>query len=127
MILLTNTVPQTIPVGGSVAFDTVIFQTGNGECHRANSAGVSMRCRGIYEVNFSADVSGTAPLELTIEAGGEPLPETVMSSASATAQNVSTMTALRNCCTGYERVTVVNTGANDVTVESPKLFVKRIA
>lgn len=127
MILLTNSAAQTVATGAAVTFDTVIFQTGNGECHRDNSAGVSMRCRGIYEVNFSADVSGTAPLELTIEAGGEPLPETVMSSASATAQNVSTMTALRNCCTGYERVTVVNTGANDVTVESPKLFVKRIA
>ena len=127
MILLTNSADQTSATGAAVTYDTVIFQTGNGECHRDNSSAVSMRCKGIYEVHFSADVSGTAPLELTIETGGEPLPETVMSSASATAQNVSTMTALRNCCTGFGRVTVVNTGTGDATVASPKLFVKRVA
>lgn len=127
MILLTNSAAQTVAPGAAVTFDTVIFQTGNGECHRDNSAGVSMRCRGIYEVNFSADVSGTAPLELTIELDGEPLPETVMLSNVAAGQNVSTMTAVRTCCSGFGRITVVNTGAAGATVASPKLFVKRVA
>lgn len=127
MILLTNTAEQTVTPGAAVTFDTVIFQTGNGECHRRGSGGVSMRSKGIYEVHFSANVSGTAPVELTIEAGGEPLPETVMISNVATAQNVATMTALRNCCEGYDRITVVNTGAADAVVENAKLFIKRVA
>ena len=127
MILLTNSADQTIATGAAVTYDTVIFQTGNGECHRDNSSAVSMRCKGIYEVHFSADVSGTAPLELTIELDGEPLPETVMLSNVAAGQNVSTMTAVRTCCSGFGRITVVNTGAADATVASPKLFVKRVA
>lgn len=127
MILLTNSVAQTVEPGAAVTFDAVIFQTGSGECHRRGSAGVSMRCNGIYEAHFSANASGAAPVELTIEAGGEPLSETVMTSNAATAQNVATMTAIRNCCEGYERVTVVNTGAAVVTIENPKLYVRRVA
>lgn len=127
MILLTNTVEQTVAPGAAVTFDTVIFQTGGGECHRRGSGGVSMRSKGIYEVHFSANVSGTVPVELTVEAGGEPLPETEMVSNVAAEQNVAAMTAVRNCCQGYERVTVVNTGAADAVVSAPKLFVKRIA
>lgn len=126
MILLTNTVEQTVAPGAAVTFDTVIFQTG-GECHRRGSGGVSMRSKGIYEVHFSANVGGTVPVELTVEAGGEPLPETEMVSNVAAEQNVAAMTAVRNCCQGYERVTVVNTGAADAVVSAPKLFVKRIA
>ena len=127
MILLTNSAAQTVDPGAAVAYDTVVFQTGQGECHRGGSSAVSMRCNGIYEAHFSADVSGTAPLELTIELDGEALPETVMVSNSADAQNVSTMTAIRNCCAGCGRVTVVNTGATAATVANPKLFVKRVA
>lgn len=127
MILLTNTVSQVVEPGATVTFDTVIFQTGNGECHRRGSGGVSMRFKGIYEVGFSANVSGTAPIELAITAGGEELPETLMVSNSAALQNVSTMTALRNCCEGYDRIAVTNEGDEAVTVENPKLYVKRVA
>ena len=62
-----------------------------------------------------------------IEAGGEPLPETVMVSSVAGAQNVATMTTVRNFCEGYDRISVANTGAAAATVENAKLFVKRIA
>lgn len=132
MILLTNTVAQTVAPGASVTFDEVIFHTGNGECHRRGSGGVSMRCKGIYEAYFSANIGGTAAgtVTLAIQAGGETLPETVMDSVTAAAgdlENVATMTALRNCCTGYERITVTNTGTVEMTVENPKLYVKRVA
>lgn len=132
MILLTNTGPQTIPVGGSVAFDTVIFQSGNGECHRNGSGTVTLRAKGIYALTFSGNIGGTAagPVELTVEIGGEPLAETTMDSVTAAAgdlANVSTTTAVRTCCTGTERVTVVNTGDAELTVENPTLFVRRLA
>lgn len=127
MILLTDTGTQTVEVGAPVTYGTKVFQTGGGECHRRGSGGVTLRCKGIYEIHFSANVSGTAPVELTIEAGGEPLPETVMVSNVAGAQNVATMTTVRNFCEGYDRISVVNTGAAAATVENAKLFVKRIA
>lgn len=132
MILLTNTDAQTVEAGASVLLDTVIFQTGNAECHRRGSGGVSMRSKGIYEIQFSANIGGVAAgdAELTISVGGEPLPETEMDTVTAAAgdlENVATMTALRNCCEGYERITVVNTGEAAITVENPKLFVKRVA
>lgn len=132
MILLTNTEAQTVEPGATVLLDTVIFQTGSGECHRRGSGGVSMRAKGIYEVHFSANLGGVAAgdAELTITVGGEALPETEMDTVTAAAgdlENVATMTAIRNCCVGYERIAVTNTGAAAVTVENPKLFVKRVA
>lgn len=132
MILLTNTVAQTVAPGASVTFDTTIFHTGTGECHRAGSSAVTMRCRGIYEADFSANIGGTAAgtVTLAIQTSGETLPETVMDSVTAAAgdlENVATMTAIRNFCSGYDRITVTNTGAVEVTVENPKLYVKRVA
>lgn len=132
MILLTNTVAQTLAPGASVTFDTVILHTGTGECHRNGSSAVTMRCSGIYEVDFSANIGGTAAgaVTLAIQTGGETLPETTMDSVTAAAgdlENVSTMTAIRNCCTGYDRITVTNTGTVEMTVENPKLYVKRVA
>ena len=132
MILLTNTEPQTVPVGGTVTFDRVVFHTGDAECHRGGSGAVSMRARGIYDVEFSANVGGAAAgaVQLSILVGGEPLPETEMDSVTAAAgdlENVATSTAIRNCCVGYERITVANTGDAEVTVSAPKLFVRRVA
>lgn len=132
MILLTNTEPQTVPAGGSVTFGTVVFQTGNGECHRGGSATVSLRFKGIYEVEFSANVGGVEAGDVTVqlELDGDVLPETVMDSVTAAAgdlENVSTMTAIRNCCGDAGRITVVNGGDADVTVANPKLYVKRVA
>lgn len=130
MILLTNSDAQTVEPGAAVTFDTVIFQTGNGECHRNGSSGVSLRFKGIYEAFFSANIGGEAagPVELSLTLDGDALPETVMESVTAAAgdlSNVSTMTAIKGCCEG--RVAVSNTGADPVTVEAPKLYVRRIA
>lgn len=132
MILLTNTDAQTVEPGASVLLDEVIFQTGNGECHRRGSGGVTLRFKGIYEVHFSANLGGVAagPAELTILLDGDTLTETEMDTVTAAAgdlENVATMTAIRGCCSTGGRVTVVNTGDADVTVENPKLYVKRVA
>ena len=132
MILLTNTVAQTVAPGASVTFDTTIFHTGTGECHRSGSSAVTMRCRGIYEAFFSANIGGTAAgtVTLAMQTGGETLPETTMDSVTAAPgdlENVSTMTAIRNVCEGYARITVTNTGTAEMTVENPKLYVKRVA
>lgn len=126
MILLTNTASQTVAVGAAVTYDTTILHTGNAECHRRSSGNVGTRALGVYEVQFSANVTGTVPVELAISLDGEELPETLMISNVAGLQNVSAMTAFRTCC-GEGRVSVVNTGAAAATVQNPKLFVRRIA
>ena len=134
MIVLTNTIAQTIEPGASVTFDEVILHSGCGECHRKGTGSVKLRCNGVYELHFSANIGGATaatPVQLTLEIGGEPLPETTMISvptAAADLNNVATATLLKNCCGDYDRVTVANTGTEPVTVgANPVLYVKRVS
>lgn len=133
MIELSNTTAQTIAPGQALTFDTVILNTGCGECHRANSGIITLRKIGIYEVHFSANISGTTtgPVQLSIELDGEPLVETTMIStpvAAADADNVATSTLVKTCAGCCGRLTVVNTGTSDVVVSpNPVFYVKRVA
>lgn len=134
MILLTNTIAQTIAPGDSVTFDEVILHSGCGECHRKGSGSVKLRCNGVYELHFSANIGGetaATAVQLTLEIGGEALPETTMISVPAAVtdlNNVATATLLKNCCGDYDRVTVVNTGTVPVVVgANPVLYVKRVS
>lgn len=134
MIELSNTIAQTIAPGQSITFDTVILKTGCAETHRTNSGIVTLRAKcGLYEVRFSANISGTAagPVQLAIELDGEPIAETTMISTVTTAgdpNNVSADTFIRTDCGCCGRVTVVNTGTADVVVSpNPAFLVKRIA
>ena len=135
MIELSNDTSQTITAGSSMIFNTVILKTGNGECHRANTGSVKLCASGgIYQVYFSANVSGATAdtsVQLSLALGGDILAETTMISTPSSANalnNVSTTCSIKNCCCDYDRVTVVNTGSVDVTIDAnPTLFIKRIA
>lgn len=136
MISLSNTTAQTVAVGQSITFNTVLLKSQNGsECHRKNSASVKLCARpATYEVHFSANVTGAtaaAPVQLSIATGGEVLPESTMIYTPATANAVGSMSTdipIRNCCCDYDRITVTNTGANPIIVSAnPILFVHRIA
>lgn len=134
MIVLTNTSAQTIEPGQTLTFNEVILHTGCAECHRPNSGAVRLRANGIFEIHFSANVSGavaSTPLSLNVAIGGEPMLETTMISTPAAADtlnNVSTETAVRNSCGDYDRITVMNTGTTAITIGvNPALFIKRIA
>lgn len=121
MIVLSNTTEQTLLAGQSITFDKVILHSGNGECHRRNTGSVKLRCNGIYEVEFSGNIGGTVagPVQLSIQIGGETLPETTMISTAGAVgdlNTVATATRLRNCCGDYDRITVTNTGTSDVVV-----------
>lgn len=134
MIVLTNTIAQTIAPGQALTFNTEVLHTGCGECHRSGSGAVKLRANGIYETSFSGNITsataGTA-VQLSLAIGGEPLPETLMISTPSAADalnSVSTNTAIRNACCDYDRVTVVNTGTVPVIVgANPNLFIKRVA
>lgn len=144
MIVLSNTTPQIIQPGQSITFDDVVLHSGCGECHRANTGSIKLRANGVYEAHFSANIGveatpvaapdavvNPAPLQLALAIGGEPLPETTMISYPAAANelnNVSTATAIKNCCGDYDRVTVINTGTEAVVIgANPALFIKRVS
>lgn len=134
MIVLSNTTAQTLQPGQAITFNNKIFHTGCGECHRANTGSVKMRANGIYVATFSGNIGGATaatPVQLSIQVGGETLPETTMISVPAAANdlnNVSTTTILRNCCGDYDRLTVVNTGTVPVIVDANTAFaIRRVA
>lgn len=121
MIVLSNSTEQTLLPGQALTFDLVKLHSGCGECHRQGSSAVKMRQNGIYKLAFSGNIGGTVagPVQLALQVGGETLLETTMISTPAAVgdfNNVSTETRIRNCCGDYDRVTVVNTGANNVVV-----------
>lgn len=131
MISLSNTTAQTLEPGQSITFNIVILHTGCGECHRNNSSSVKLKARGIYEVSFSANIGATAAgaAQLSIQAGGDTLPESTMISTTAAAgdlNNVAKTIPIKNCCDDYDRITVTNTGTTTVTVgTNPVLFISR--
>lgn len=131
MISLSNTTAQTVAPGQSITFNTVLLHTGCGECHRANTSSVKLRAHGIYEVAFSANIGSTVAgvAQLSIQAGGDTLPESTMISTTAVAgnlNNVAKTIPVRNCCDDYDRITVTNTGTTTVTIgANPVLFISR--
>lgn len=134
MIVLSNTTAQTLQPGQAITFNNKILHTGCGECHRANTSSVKMRANGIYVATFSGNIGGATaatPVQLSIQVGGETLPETTMISVPAAANdlnNVSATTILRNCCGDYDRLTVVNTGTVPVIVDANTAFaIRRVA
>lgn len=135
MIKLSNTTELTVAAGQSITFNTVLFQSRNGaECHRTGSGSVKMCRQGIYEVSFSANVTGAeagTAVQLQFALGGELLPETLMVYTPAAANAVGEVfkaIPISNCCCDYDRITVVNSGTTDIIVSAyPVLTVKRIA
>ncbi len=131
MIVLSNTVAQTLAPGEAATFNDVILHSGCGECHRTGTSSVKMRANGVYAVSFSGNIGATAPglAEITIQLSGSNMPETNIKSVTATAgdlNNVSTTTKVKNCCGDFDRLTVVNTGTTEITLDSnPSFIVKR--
>lgn len=134
MIVLSNTLEQTVQPGASVTFDVVREHTGCNECHRNGTGSVKLRDGGVYEVSFSANIGGetaATPVQLALSLGeGAVIPDTTMISvpaAVADRNNVSTIRGIPVCCCDYNRISVVNTGTVPVVVgANPLLFVHRI-
>lgn len=129
MIVLSNTNAQTLEPGDSITFNLVTLHTGNGECHRANTKSVKLRQFGIYDVSFNGNVNvntNGGQANLAVQAGGETLPETTMTSTSSTAgqiNNIAARTKFKNCCCDYDRLTVTNIGTTTVIVSASSSFV----
>lgn len=123
MIELTNTQAQALTTGQALAFDRVLLHTGCGECFNEQvNKSVKLCGKGVYELHFNGNITSDAaatPIQLALAIGGSPLPETAMNAVPTAAGdlvNVSTSTLLRNCCCDLDRVSVVNSGTNPLTV-----------
>lgn len=135
MIVLSNTSAQVVPVGQALTFNTVIHKSGCAEGYRLGTGAVKLRANNaIYELSFNANVTGetaTDPVQLSMAISGAQLPETTMIYTPAAANaigNVAASTLIKNCCGDYDRITIMNTGLNPVTISANCcLFIKRIA
>lgn len=126
MIVLTNSVAQTVAPGAAVTFDKVVLHTGCGECHdrRVPNSVKLTGNNGTYKIEFSGNIASptaATPVQLAIALGPTALPETVMVSTPDTAEafnNVSTGTYVRNNCCDFDRITVVNSGTTPVLLSA---------
>lgn len=81
-----------------------------------------------YMVHFHANIAGPAAVasQLSISVGGEIIPYSTMIISETTAnyaQSVSIAVPVHNCCCDFDRVTVVNSGAQALTVVANPLLV----
>ena len=120
MIILSNSIAQTIQPGQSATFDVVILKTGKAEYYRPNTGAVRLCCKcGVYDIDLSANIGATeeGAAQLAVAYDAVPMTETTMISQTAAAgdlNNVGTSTAVRvNCCDSGV-VTVVNTGTTPI-------------
>lgn len=131
MIELSNLTAQTLQPGQSIAFDKVTLRTRNGcECHNSSLPNSVKLCeKGIYDVSFYGNVTGATanvPLQLAIAIGGQPITTTAMNTVVATAgqlHNVGARKLLKNCCCDLDRLSVVNSGTNPVTIAPNSSFI----
>ena len=130
MMRLTNTAEQTVTTGNSVLFNNV-SKTGCSECHRLGTGSVKMCRRSNYDIYFKANVTGATAgtaVTLALALNGEVVPNTAMVYTPATANavgEVSISYPMYNGCCDYDRVSVVNTGTEDVIISANPLFVVR--
>lgn len=134
MIILSNSVAQTLGPGQSATFDTIILKTSKAECFRRNTGAVRLRFSGaIYNVYAGANIGATAagPAQIAIAFDGSPLLETTMISQTAAAgdlNNVSRETGIETGCCNGGAVTLINTGTSEITLDAnPILYIKRVA
>lgn len=130
MIVLSNSEQQTLEPGQSLRFDVEILKIGNTECHRKNTSSVKMKQCGLYRLAFHANCSSDTSNvveTLAMALSGEVLPETTMAvhvgQPGTVFRNVSAETRVANKCGDYDRVSIINTGEDEITVDANSVFI----
>lgn len=134
VIILSNSIAQTLAVGQSLVLDKKILHTGcRAECHRDSSPVVNLTRQGIYEVAVKLNVTtdtAAGVIQMAVVADGGTLPETIMTSTPAAAGDVNNVfceTAFKTCGCN-DAIVVQNVGTVPVTVSpDASVFIKRIA
>ncbi len=134
MIELTNTIPQTVPVGQSVVYNATVVRGGCAERHREGSAQVTLTKPGRYLVSFSGNIAvptgeTVGEVSLAITYDGEILGGSIMRATPAAVEeyfNVSTQHYVDVYCSCCVNVAVQNSGAIPVLVDNPNITVVRV-
>lgn len=125
MIQVSNATTQTLQPGQFLRFDKANpFHTGCGECFNSQlptSVKLKSGCGGVYEIQFSGNITSTpaAAVQIALAVEGQPLTETAMNAtpgAAGALVNVNTGTFFRVCCSDLDRIGVMNTGTTAVTI-----------
>lgn len=124
MIVLTNSLEQTVAVGDAIIFDTVLEKAGSCECTRNTNTSVKICGKGFYNIHYHASVAGsTSGKQLELQIGGESMTGGVMDIPPAgTPITVSVTVPIRVCCRDYNRVRVINSGTEPVTIAAGSIF-----
>lgn len=131
MIELSNMTAQTLQPGQAITFNRVVLETRNGcECFNQQvPTSVKLCDKGIFDVSFAGNVTGTtadAPLQLAIAVGNTPIVQSAMNSTPSAANalnSVATRILFENCCCDLDRLSVINSGTNPVTIAPNSSFV----
>lgn len=131
MIALSNPEAQVVPVGSAVQLPLTVAKQGCcRECARPISGSVKLARKGNFHVHFHANISAAAATtasSLSLALGGEVIPYSEMVATSVAANDVNSVSItipIHNCCCDFDRLTVINTGAQAVTVEAnPLLYI----
>ena len=136
MIQVTNTATQAVAVGAPLTFSKITLRS-CGACECFNSqvpTSIKLCGKGTYEIHFSANITSDAaatPIQLALAVAGNALVETAMNAVPAAAGdlvNVHTSTLFKNCCGDLDRISVINTGANALTVaQNPNLYIVKVS
>ena len=128
MIILSNSIAQTLAPGQSATFDTIVEKTGCAECFRRNSGTITVRNKpAVYDVDFGANIGATTvdTAQLAILYDGSPLLETTALSntdAVGDLNHIYTATSVKmNCCDGGG-FTIANTGTTTITIGANPIF-----
>lgn len=122
MIILSNSIAQTLQPGQSATFDTIVVKTGCAECYRPGSGVVNLRFKdSLYDISFNGNIGATTAdaAQLSIAYDNSPMLETTMISQTAAAgdlNNVGASTAVKTMCCDCSAISVVNTGTTVVNL-----------
>lgn len=135
LVLASNT--------ANIVFSSDVVRTRSANCcgwltHAAGSAQYQLTEPGIYEIQFSTNVTSATvgQVALAIKSNGEVLSGTEMDATIATAgvyTNVSTNRQIRICCNGNATITVGSiptagtTETQVPTIKNASLIIKKVA
>lgn len=130
MIDAVNVAAQTVNVNSPVLFGSTRIKTGCTVRHEAGSGRFVLLKPGVYEINFSANMTSAAAATATfnITQDGEQIAgaKIVSTIAAAGVNNVSCTTLARVYCSDVSSISMVNVGATAIDVSDANMTITRL-
>lgn len=131
MIELTNTTELTLAPGANAVFNAVLLKCGCDTCTTNGTGSIKLRRNGVYEVRFTGNIGttgATGTAQLSVALSGFAYPPSLIVSETTTAGELNSVERtfyLKNCCGDFDRLTVVNSGTETITIGVNAIFSAR--